>query len=427
MSQAENQTSPEHIVDHFFRHESGRVISLLVKYFGTAHLEKVEDAVQDAMIKAMSVWAYKEVPENPSAWIFRVAKNSLLDQMRRSHNFHEKEASIIAEIETVSTPQEPQLNDQLNDGLLKMLFACCHASIPVESQIILSLKVLCGFSNKEIAKALLKNEAAIAKSYTRARAKLQDNVKELEVPSGGDALHNSLQTVLKTIYLLYNEGYNAAHGELLIKKEVCAEAMRLALLLLENPNLSKTDVHALMALMCFQASRFDARVSIEGEMINLKSQDRTLWDKELIETGRYHLEVASDLKNFSEYMIQASIAACHCYAPSFDETNWERILMLYDALIAINPSKIIRLNRIVALAKAKNAKLALDEIDKLEEEASLFNYYLLHAIKAQLLLELDQEDRALKHYQNALRLTQNQPEQQYLKRQIAELKHQNSV
>lgn len=420
MPQVENQKSPATIVDHFFRHESSRVIALLVKYFGTKHFERIEDAVQDAMVKAMSVWAYKVIPDNPSAWILRVAKNSLLDQMRRHQNFHEKEASIIADIETISIPQEPLLDDALNDGLLKMLFACCHASIPVESQIVLSLKVLCGFSNQEIAKALLKSEAAIAKSYTRARAKLKDNVKELEVPTG-KALQKSLQTVLKTIYLLYNEGYNAAQGQSLIKKEICAEAMRLTMLLLKHPKLDKVEAHALMALMCFQASRFEARIAENGEMITLEDQDRSLWEQELIIQGRYYLEQAVEQEAVSEYILQASIAACHCHAPTFEQTDWQRILLLYNALVAINPSNIIRLNRVVALAKAQDPKAGLKAITQIEEDAPLFNYYLLHAIKAQLLLELNQTQKAIKHYQNALKLTQNQTEQKYLQRQLDSL------
>jgi RNA polymerase sigma-70 factor (ECF subfamily) len=412
--------SPANIVDHFFRHESGRVISLLVKYFGTDQFEKVEDAVQDAMVKAMQVWAYKSVPDNPSAWILRVAKNSLLDQLRRHQNFHDKEASIAAEIETISSPKEPLLDEALNDGLLKMLFACCHAAIPVERQIVLSLKVLCGFSNQEIARALLKSEAAIAKSYTRARTKLQDHVKELEVPSGA-ALERSLQTVLKTIYLLYNEGYNAANGQALIKKEVCAEAMRLAMLLIKHPKLESPEVHALMSLMCFQASRFEARIAANGDMINLEDQDRSLWEDALILQGRHHLEVASERQELSEYLIQASIAACHCYARTFAETNWERILMLYDLLIKMNPSNIVKLNRAVALSRVSGAQKGLNAIEQIEIDAPLFNYYLLHAIKGQLCLKLNQSQNALKHYRNAIKLTNNAIEQRYLQRQIDEI------
>lgn len=420
MPQLERSQSPANIVDHFFRHESGRVISLLVKYFGTDHFEKVEDAVQDAMVKAMNVWAYKEVPDNPSGWILRVAKNNLLDQLRRYKNFNDKEASIAAEIETISSPKEPLLDEALNDGLLKMLFACCHVAIPTESQIVLSLKVLCGFSNQEIAKALLKSEAAIAKSYTRARAKLQDHVKHLEVPTG-TALQMRLQTVLKTIYLLYNEGYNAANGADLIKKEVCAEAMRLAMLLIKHPKLETSEVHALMSLMCFQASRFEARISTDGDMINLEDQDRTRWDDSLILQGRHHLEIAAEPKGLSEYLIQASIAACHCYAGTFAETNWERILMLYDLLMTISPSNIIRLNRAVALSKVKGAQEGLHTIEQIEADSPLFNYYLLHAIKAQLCQKMNQQRNALKHYRNALKLTNNQAEQRYLQRQIDEI------
>jgi len=410
-------THTTEIVDHFFRHEHARVIAILTKSFGPEHFERIEDAVQEAMIKAMQSWPYSGVPDNPSGWMLRVAKNTLLDQLRRKQNFNSKEQDIAHTIDVVSQPNETLLSDEIEDSLLKMMFACCHPSISVESQIILSLKVLCGFGNGEIARALLKSEDAIAKAYTRARKKFQENVKQLEVPLG-DELNERLSSVLKTIYLLFNEGYNRYEGEQLINKDLCLEAMRLTQILVNNVPESTGMPDAMLALMCFHASRFETRLDREGNLLTLKDQNRQLWNAPLIEQGQYHLNRATDAESVTEYHLQASIAAHHCVASTYEQTNWANILKLYDALIELRPGRITQLNRLVALAKVHGEKKALQELTELENENPMFTYYLLHAIKADFMVELGMKDEAVKQLNKAKSLTKNQLEQKYLEIKI---------
>ena len=415
------QHSTSEIVDHFFRHEHARVVAILTKTFGTENFERVEDAVQDAMVKAMQTWPFGGVPNNPSGWMLRVAKNTLLDKLRRRQNFTSKQLQIADTIDLVASPTDVSLTTEIEDSLLKMMFACSHPSLSAESQIILSLKILCGFGNGEIAKALLKKEDAVAKAYTRARKKFQEEIKELEVPPT-DELQDRLSIVMKTIYLLFNEGYNTYDGEQLINKELCMEAMRLTQLLIDKMRDQVGQVHALMALMCFQASRFETRLSSDGDLVTLEDQDRSQWYVPLIQQGQYHLNKSTENGGVTEYHLQATIAAHHSLSPSFEETNWDNILQLYDRLVLMRPNHITQLNRIVSLAKVKGSKQALGELEQLENENPTFTYYLLHAIKAQLMVDLDMKHEAIEQLQKAKALTHNLAEQQYLERKIIGLK-----
>lgn len=415
------QTHTSEIVDHFFRHEYARVVAILTKNFGTEHFERIEDVVQEAMIKAMQAWPFSGVPDNPSGWMHRVAKNTLLDQLRRKQNFTSKEQDIAHSIDVISEPNDVSLSSEIEDSLLKMMFACCHPSISAESQIILSLKILCGFGNGEIARALLKKEEAVAKAYTRARKKFQDHVKQLEVPTV-DELHDRLSSVLKTIYLLFNEGYNTYEGEQLINKDLCIEAMRLTQLLIDRVPDETGMLHALMSLMCFQASRFETRLNTDGDLVTLQEQDRGQWYAPLIQQGQHHLNRSTENESISEYHLQATIAAHHSLAASYEQTNWSNILQLYDKLVELTPGRITRLNRLVAFAKVKGSRQALEELNELENENPMFTYYLLHAIKADLMADLGMKMEALEQLQKAKALTHNRSEQQYLEKRMNSLK-----
>ncbi len=407
------------IVDHFFRHESGRIIAALTKKYGPSNLEHIEDVVQEALLKAMQHWPFKGIPDNPSAWILKVAQNKLLDHFKKEQTKWNNEDKLKLSLATHQCEDEPDLDIQLNDDLLKMIFACCHPSLSKENQIILTLKILCGFSISEIARGLLKKEEAVAKTFTRAKKRFREEIGALEVPIGKD-LNNRLESVHKIIYMIFNEGYHSIDPDNLIKKDVCAEAMRLCYLILQQKLLANPKTYALMALMFFHASRFDARIDRKGNLITLQHQDRSLWDKEMIENGRYYLD-RSSFGTLSEYHLQAGIAAAHSLAPSYEETNWRHILLLYDTLVAQYPGGSSALHRLVAFSKVHGPSEALKELERLGEDENIKRKHLYFAIKAHIEVELGNYDAAKTSYMKASDLATNKTEKQFLKSQAAKL------
>ena len=417
---ADNVTNGESfsVVDHFFRHESGRVIAHLTRRFGGKYFEQIEDAVQESLLKAMQQWPFSGLPANPTAWIVRVAQNKMLDNLRHEKIASDKQA-LLSKKDEKGSLEEVYLEDELKDDLLKMMFACCHPSISMEHQVILALGILSGFSKVEVAKALLKSEEAVAKAYSRAKQKLKQSTENFIVPVGPQ-LNRRVDIILKIIYLMFNEGYNTTQGSSLIRRDLCEEAMRLTQLILENRLLRKPKVHALLALMCFQASRFDARVDANGRLLTLEEQDRSRWDQEMIQKGSTHFAKALGFGTLSDYHIQAAIAGCHCFAPDFKSTDWKRILELYDLQLRNNYSQVAALNRVVAVAKVKGEKTALDELEKIG--GSFQGYYLYYAIKADLLKGLGSVSLAKEQLEKALQLTRNQIEKDHLLEKIASLK-----
>ncbi|UII34329.1 sigma-70 family RNA polymerase sigma factor [Fulvivirga ulvae] len=407
---------PAEVVDHFFRHESGRIMSFLIKSFGKERLEVIEDAVQDALVQAMKTWSFTGTPKEPSAWILRVARNKVIDQLRRKTNFDSKTIIIKERTSEHYEVEFQSMDSQFNDDLLKMMFACCHPSISPESQIILVLKILGGFGKAEIARALMKTEDAVAKAYTRAKSNFKKNDIVLEVPDS--ELDKRLNNVLKIIYLLFNEGYNSISNEELIRKDLCLEAIRLNKTITDNPKFDKPEANALMALMCFQASRFNCRIDADGRMLTLESQDRKKWNHELIAIGNYHLSLSTKSGSISEYHLQASIAACHSFANSFEETNWVEILKLYDTLLILRPNAIASLNRIVASCYANGPSVALAELERLDLKAPLKESYLFYSIRAFLYEKDSQPHNVIIDYTRAKTLTKNNIEREYLEQKI---------
>jgi len=409
----------ETLVEHIFRHEYGKMISLLTYRFGPFHLERIEDAVQEALIKAMQVWGYKEPPQNPTAWLMRVAKNKLIDRLRKDNKMIHEDHDFIFEKE-LSVQQEVQLNDTINDSQLKMIFACCHPSLSREYQIILSLKLIGGFGNAEIARAMLKKEETVAKSFTRAKKRLKDNVKSLDIPIE-IGLKSRLDIVLKVIYLLFSEGYAASSGEVLIKKDICTEAIRLASLLTNNKYCNQPEVHALIALMYFHTSRFDARIDSNGEMVDLENQDRKLYDKEQIQLGMKHLNLAKVKTALSDYHLQAAVSYFHCSAMNFENTEWKAILSLYDLQLKRQYSPILQLNRIVPFHKVHGAKRALVELNDFEKSPYFLGNALFYAIKAELLADLKKSKTSKEALKKAIELSQNELERNHLQKKMLAL------
>lgn len=400
------------LVESIFRHEYGKMISLLTYKFGPSNLERIEDAVQEALIKAMRVWGYKEAPQNPTAWLLRVAKNQLIDRLRKDNKMIHEDAESLFERET-SVLDEVQLGDTINDSQLKMIFACCHPSLSQDYQIILSLKLIGGFGNAELARAMLKKEETIAKSFTRAKKRLKDNIKTLESPIE-IGLKSRLTIVLKIIYLLFSEGYAPSSGEVLIKKDFCMEAIRLAMLLTQNKYCNQPEVHALIALMGFHTCRFEARTDEQGQLIDLEHQDRTIYDPQLLNIGIAHLEKAETYGPLSDYHLQAAVSYYHCAAKSFRETDWEAILKLYDLQLQRHYSPIVQLNRIVPFHKVFGAKKALSELRDFEKDSYYNDNALFYAIKSELLLDIKNSKGSKEALERAIELTQNELEKKHL-------------
>ncbi|WP_411029536.1 RNA polymerase sigma factor [Spongiimicrobium sp. 3-5] len=413
-----NSEDPKTVVEHLFRTEYGKVIAALTFRFGTAMLERIEDSVQDTLIKAMQVWAYKSVPDNPTAWLLKVASNHLIDQLRRDRkiNFSEDVTPFFtgneSEMDTV------RLDTTISDSQLKMVFACCHPSLSQEYQIILSLKLIGGFHNREIAEALLKKEETIAKAFTRAKKKLKDQVETLNIPVEM-GLQSRLFVVMRVIYLLFSEGYAATSGSQMIKRDICYEAIRLALILYDNPHCRHPNLNALIALMCFHASRFDARLDENMELVDLEHQDRKKYIQELIQIGIYHLESSGTLDNQpSNYHLEAAVSYYHCMAKSFETTDWKNILRLYNLQLQRQYSPVVLLNRVVPYYKVHGAKKALLELENSNMDLTEVPNGLYYAIKAELVYSLQDWEAAKDALKQAIGLTKNELEKKHLQKKL---------
>ena len=403
------------LVDHYFRNEYAKVVSYLTAKFGSQHLELAEDAVQEALFSAVKNWSYTQIPKNPSGWIATVASNKIIDHFRKTSRLDGEEAILHEPSES----KELSL-DSIQDDMVKMMFACCHPSLSTEYQIILTLKILGGLSVKEIARALLKKDEAVAKAYTRAKRKFQQEGIELILPPKAE-LKNRLNTVLHIIYLLFNEGYKATASNELVKRELCDEAIRLNGILLQSDECNVSMTNALMALMSFHCSRFDARVDVEGRLVTLEFQDRSKWDKQLIKNGLDYLKAATKGAFLNEFYVQAAISGLHCEAEHYADTKWEEILGLYDVLLRIKPSPVVQLNRVVALGKTKGAQEALKALGVLQHDAKMDLHYLYHAIKAEFLVEAGDIASAKLSLTKAIELTQNTSEMEHLKNKLKAL------
>lgn len=403
-------------LDHLFRRESGRIVAYLTRLLGSNHLDLAENVVQEALVKAIQTWALKGIPDNPSGWIMQVAKNLAIDHLRRDQKLKLDSDEILAEIETNETDQSYE--NEIRDDQLKLMFICCHPHIAREARLALTLKTLCGFSVKEIAKAFLAKEEAIAQRIVRAKQKIAEDKIKYEVPNPND-LQSRLDSVLEVLYLLFNEGYSATEGNTLIRKDLCDEAIYRTSLLAKHPICKLPKVFALLSLMHLQASRFNSRLDADGELLLLEEQDRNLWDKSHIELGLKFLNESAEGEDLSEYHLQAGIASCHVIAPSFAETDWERILSYYELLLQKLHSPIVALNRCVAVAMLKGPRYGLKEIEAIKDLPSLKSYYLLPATIAELHRRLGDCVLAKDYYEKALFLVGTEPEKRLIEKRIA--------
>jgi RNA polymerase sigma factor (sigma-70 family) len=391
-------------IPHLFRMEYRKIVSVLCKLFGIDHIEIAEDIVSDTFLAATELWGLKGLPENPTAWLYAVSKNKTRDYLRRNALFTGKIAREIRRTAPELYEIEVDLSNQnIRDSQLAMMFTICHPCIPVEAQIGLSLNILCGFGVEEIADAFLSKRETIYKRLSRAREKLKTEKARIELPSPSE-IHERLETVMTTLYLLFNEGYYSVSKSTVLRKDLCLEAMRLALLLVGNEHTDKSSVNALISLMCFHSSRFEARINQNGEIILYEDQDTRLWNKELIAKGEYYLSRASQGNELSRYHIEAAIAYWHTHKDDTAE-KWENILQLYNQLLQMEYSPIAALNRTYALAKAKGKPQAIREAEKL----GLLDNHLYHSLLGNLYSTLDNK-KALQHFQTALLLAKSGPD-----------------
>jgi RNA polymerase sigma-70 factor, ECF subfamily len=406
----------EVLLEHLFRREAGRMVAYFTRLFGPAHLDLAEETVQEAMLRALQTWPYQGVPENAAAWLFRVARNSAIDAIRRRRVLAGE--VIVAEIargDSIPTG-DPLIEEQLRDDELRMIFMCAHPELSQEASVALSLKTVGGFSVREIARAFLADEATIAQRLVRAKRQIRERGLSIEMPHG-DELKQRLDSVLETIYLIFNEGYTAHEGEDLIRRDLCEEALRLGRLVAAS-SIGTPKAHALVAMMALQAARLAARVDAAGELVLLEKQDRNRWDRELIGLGFHHFNLCMSGDEVTEYHAQAAIAATHARAGDAESIEWPWILAFYDQLLAINPSPVVALNRAVAVAKVHGAEKALAEVDRLEQERKLRDYYLLLAVRGHLLLELGRAAEASANFEAALKLPCSEPERRFLRRKL---------
>jgi RNA polymerase sigma-70 factor, ECF subfamily len=408
------------LLDSLYRVDSGRILATLIRLLGDFDL--AEEAMHEAFAAALSLWPRSGVPGNPRPWLISTARFKAIDTLRRRTRFDASQDELVRYLEAQSTSAErsnESEEDSLEDDRLRLIFTCCHPSLPPEARVALTLREVCGLTTEEIAKAFLTTPRTLAQRIVRAKAKIRDTPIPYEVPTPQE-LPERLGAVLHVIYLVFNEGYSAAAGAEVTRAELTGEAIRLGRLLAELQ--PEPEVVGLLALMLLQESRHAARTSPTGELILLENQDRALWNKEQIAEGVALLEKALKSRRLGPYTLQAAIAAVHAKAESMAATDWRQIVALYDRLLQIQASPVVQLNRAVAIAMCEGPEAGLTHIDAVLEHGELANYYLAHSARADMYRRLGRTAEARASYEKALALTQQEPERQFLQERIRQLK-----
>lgn len=411
------------MIEHQFRHSFGEIVATLTRRIGLSRISAVEDATQEALVTALRTWPYSGIPDNPTGWLYRVAHNKVLDTLRSAGERlkHADSSELLLSLEKAPNHEVdlPRFPGEIEDYRLRMMFACCHPSLSLRSQISLTLRLVSGFSVEEIATALLASRTAVQQQIVRAKRTLRSSNIAFEVPPASE-LEDRLHAILRILYLVFNGGYAAPEGDKAIREDLCVEALRLTEGLLLSFTTAQSAVHALIALICAQLARFPARLDDEGKPILLPKQDRALWNDMLIGKALRHHKDSIQGDRISPYHFEAAIAIEHCIAKSYEKTNWRNILENYDGLLALTGSPVVALNRIVALSKVHNAEIAMAELNRLEQENSLTDYYLLPAVRAALLEDMGKAEEAKSEYQRSRDLCRNSVFAGWLEAQLGE-------
>jgi RNA polymerase sigma factor (sigma-70 family) len=414
------------LTDHLFRHEAGRMVAVLTRIFGVHNLALAEDVVQDAFCRALEVWSFRGVPENPSAWLMAAAKNRALDILRRERTAqtYEPELSRFLQSEWTLAPvvKEMFTENAIKDDQLRMMFSCCHPRLPKEAQVMLILHILCGFSVNEVASAFVTSHTAVEKRIPRAKKVLAGSKRlfDTQAPSEFSA---RLPAVQRALYLLFNEGYHGASAEVAVRADLCQDAMRLVALLLEHPLGAIPTSYALSALMYLNKARLPARLDASGNLNSLFDHDRSLWDQKLVGEGLQLLELSAKGSKLSEYHLEAAIAAVHATAPSLQTTNWEEIVSLYDTLMTIRPTPVVALNRAIAVGQRDGPESGLTELRAIADSERLEKYPFYHAAFGEFELQGGRPSIARGRFCTALELSRNPIERQFFGKRIEVCEH----
>jgi RNA polymerase sigma factor (sigma-70 family) len=407
--------------DHLFRREAGRMVAALTRVFGVHNLTLAEDVVQEAFCRALEVWKFKGLPDNPSAWLMATAKHCALDVLRRERTAlrFAPELGRLLDSEWTLAPVIKELFSmkEIQDDLLRMMFSCCSPRLPEESQVALVLNILCGFSVSEIAGAFISKHAAMEKRITRAKKVLAASKQLFDVTVAADFTER-LPAVQRALYLLFNEGYHGASAETSVRAELCREAMRLAAVLLEHPIGRSPATYSLAALMSLHAARLPGRLDLSGHLVSLVDQDRSLWDLQLISEGLTFLSMSATGAKLTEYHLEAAVAAIHARAAGMEDTDWTTIVSLYDALMTLRPSPIVALNRAIAVGLSEGPDRGLQEIGAIGDQERIAGYPFYHAALGDFELRSGRNEIAGEHFRKALALARNAVEREFLDRRV---------
>jgi RNA polymerase sigma factor (sigma-70 family) len=408
-------------VEHLFRHESGRMVSVLTRIFGVQNLALAEDVVQDAFCRALEVWSFRGVPPNPSAWLMATAKNRALDILRRRRTAltAEPEVARLLDSEWTLKPTIDELFEpnSIQDDQLRMMFSCCHSQLREESQVALILHILCGFSVGEIAEAFVSPHSTIEKRIVRSKKVLATSKKLFDVTSSQETSRR-LPAVQRALYLLFNEGYHSASAQATVRAELCREAMRLTSMLLDHPLGAIPATYALAALMSLDAARLPGRVDASGNLQNLFEQDRSQWDQQLLGEGMRFLELSATGSELSQYHVEAAIASVHARAHNAGHTDWKAIVSLYDTLLTLRPSPIVGLNRAIAIAQLEGPERGLEEMGRIEDRGRLVAYPFHYATLGELELRMGRNDVARERFRAAAALARSPMEGEFFTQRL---------
>jgi RNA polymerase sigma factor (sigma-70 family) len=415
-------TTPEPVaplVEHFFRREAGRLVAVLTRIFGWRKFDLVEEMVQATLLDALRCWQVRGVPDNPAGWIHRVARNKIVDALRRDEiGRRATQAYALMRPANDAGLDTLFLDAEIADSQLRMMFACCHPHLARENQLALTLKALCGFGNSEIARGLLLAEETVKKRLQRATRDLAEHGIAPEPPAAAE-LRTRLDVVHQVLYLLFNEGYSTSTGEAAIRADLCEEAARLCHLLCNHPPCATPATHALMALMLFHAARLDARLDDRGCILLVAEQDRSKWDRRLITRAKEYLDLSAEGTVVSPFHLEAGIALHHCAAPSYAETDWPAILRLYDALLTLHRSAIYLLNRAIVVAEIDGPAAGIRALQEAGQDTALTHYHLYDATLGELHLRAGDTDRARECLEAARRKTRSPSDREIIDRRLA--------